>query len=87
LHAISTCTSTGSPPAAASISGATMRLTRQLELSPCSGTPSRHSVASLPLSQSQSTRRPAHAFGAVARARNQYVDHCGPKVSPSLAGR
>ncbi len=56
-------------------------------LRPCSGWPSRHSVASLPLSQASSTTAPAHASGIVAAIRNQYVAHCGPNASPSSASR
>ena len=71
LQAISTATSTRSPPAAASVSRASVRRAVAPALSPCSGSPSRHSVASLPLSHDSSTHAPAHASGIVPAIRNQ----------------
>ncbi len=55
--------------------------------SPCAGTPSSQSVASLAESQRRSTRLPLRPGGTVAAPRNQYVAHSGPNRSPSSAGR
>ena len=56
----------------------------------CSGPARRarptHSVASLRVSASRSTRAPAHAGGTVAATRSQYVANSGPSSAPSATG-
>jgi hypothetical protein len=57
------------------------------ELSPCTARPSSHSVASLRVSRSRSTRAPVHGSGTVAVTRSQCVANSGPSSAPSSTVR